>query len=266
MSAVPGTATTLAWPDPAIAVVTMTRAAEMNTLTLELLAEFGAALDAAEKRRARAMIVTGSGRAFCCGAHLKYFTDRNSPIGRTGIEVRDNYLQKIALLFDRIEMMPFPVIAAINGYALGGGCEMALACDFRLMADGAKLGLPEIRIGATPGAGGVQKLQRHIGRGKALEWILLGKHIDAAEAERHDLLYARCAPDRLLDAALALAHDLKKLPPRAIAQAKASVHVSADVDLRSARRYGLEALALLVDGEEWREGMSAFVEKRAPRF
>lgn len=259
-------ATTLAWPDPAIALVTMTRAAEMNTLTLELLAEMEQALDEAERRKARAMIVTGSGRAFCCGAHLKYFTDRSSPIGRTGIEVRDNYLRRIALLFDRIEMMPFPVIAAINGYALGGGCEMALACDFRLMADGAKLGLPEIRIGATPGAGGVQKLQRHIGRGKALEWILLGKHIEAEEAERHGLLYQRVAPEKLADAAMALAQQIRTLAPRAIAQAKASIHVSADVDLRSARRYGLEALAMLVDGEEWREGMFAFVEKRAPRF
>jgi enoyl-CoA hydratase/carnithine racemase len=168
-----GTALTLEWPEPHIALARMTRERDMNTLTLELIAEIGRALDIAERAKARAFLITGTGRAFCCGAHLKYFTDDNSPIGRTALEIRDNYLKPIALLFDRFETMAFPTIAAINGFALGGGCEMAISADFRVMSTAARIGTPEVRLGATPGAGGVQKLQYLIGRGKALEWVLL---------------------------------------------------------------------------------------------
>ncbi len=261
-----GKALSLSWPDDGVALATMTRERDMNSLTLDLLDEMSAALDAAVQGRARALIVTGSGRAFCCGAHLKYFTDPDPPIGRTAFDVRDNYLSRIALLFDRFEAMSFPTIAAINGYALGGGCELALSCDFRLMASTARIGLPEVNLGATPGAGGVQKLQRHIGRGKALEWILLGSHVSAEEAERYGLVYAVTEPDGLLPAALDLARRIKTLSPLAVAQAKASVYVSGDVDLRSARRFGLEALTTLVGSKDWQERMSAFVEKRRPRF
>src|SRR4029077_13982507 len=111
---------------------------------------------------------------------LYYFTHDDPRIGQGRFALRDRYLQHIAVLFDRIEALPIPVIAAINGFALGGGCEMSLACDFRLMSDLAKIGVPETRIGALAGAGGVQKLQRLVGRGKALEWILLGSHVTAA--------------------------------------------------------------------------------------
>jgi enoyl-CoA hydratase/carnithine racemase len=261
-----GTAVALDWPAPGIAVATMTRGPAMNTLTLELIEEMGRALDCAERGKARAFIVTGSGRAFCCGAHLPYFTDPLSPIGRSQVEVRDNYLVRIALLFDRFEAMPFPTIAAINGFALGGGCEMALSCDFRLLAVGARIGLPEVKLGATPGAGGVQKLIRHVGRSKALEWILLASHISAEEAARFGLAYAVVEADALLGASLELAARLKALSPMAIAQAKSSIYVSESVDLRSARRFGLEALALLVGSSDWREGMAAFREKRSPNF
>ncbi len=261
-----GEAVTLEWPELEIARVTMTREGEMNTLTLPLLAELDAALDEALARRARAMIVTGRGRAFCCGAHLRYFTERPSPIGTGPLDVRDNYLLRIALLFDRVEAMPFPVVAAINGFALGGGCELALSCDLRLIADTARIGLPETRIGAIPGAGGVQKLHRLVGRGKAMEWILLGSHVEPQEALAHGLVTAVHPAEALAPAALDLARRLAALSPLALAQAKAAVHACADVDLRTARKMGLEALALLVGSADWREGMAAFVEKRPPRF
>ncbi|UTP38285.1 enoyl-CoA hydratase-related protein [Phenylobacterium sp. LH3H17] len=244
----------------------LTRASEMNTLTLELLDELDKAVDEAFRHGARALIITGSGRAFCCGAHLRYFTDPESPIGVSSLSIRDNYLARIARLFDKLETMPFPVIAAINGFALGGGCELALSCDFRIMASQAIIGLPETRIGATPGAGGVQKLQRYVGRGKALEWILLGSHLGAEAAEDAGLLFARTEAEDLMPCALALARRVVSLAPNALAQAKMSLHVSGDVDLRTARRYGLEALSLLVGQAEWREGMTAFAEKRAPDF
>src|SRR5690606_5039572 len=147
---------------------------------------------------------------------------------------------------DRLEEQPYPVIAAINGYAMGGGCELALSCDFRIMAEGTFLGLPEVKLGALAGAGGVQKLARHVGRSKAIEWILLGTHVPAEVADRHGLLYALCPPGDLLASALALAGRLRALSPRAIAQSKASVYLCEDVDLRSARKYGLESLAMLI--------------------
>jgi enoyl-CoA hydratase/carnithine racemase len=261
-----GKAVKFSWPRPGVALATLTRAKEMNTLTLDLLKEMGRALDIAEKNEARAFIITGSGRAFCCGAHLDYFTDPKSPIGHSQTDVRDNYLSPIARLYDRFEMMKFPVIAAINGYALGGGCEMAISCDFRLMSKTARIGVPEVKLGASPGAGGVQKLVHHVGRTKALEWILLGTHVTAEEADRRGLLTAVTAPDDLMPAALELAEKIKTLSPMAIAQAKASVLVSESVDLKSARRYGLESLALLVGSKDWQEGMTAFHAKRPPKF
>jgi enoyl-CoA hydratase/carnithine racemase len=256
----------LTWPVEGVALATMTRAAEMNTLTLDLVGEMGQALDTCTAEKARALIVTGSGRAFCCGAHLDYFTDPNSPIGKSQFEIRDNYLAKIGALYDRFETMAFPIIAAINGFALGGGCEMAISADFRLMAKTARIGVPEVKLGAIPGAGGVQKLGRHIGRSRAIEWVLLGKHYTAAEAAQAGLIYEVTEPDALLPAALALAEKLKALSPLAIAQGKSTVYTAEDVDLATARRTGLEALALLVGSADWVEGMGAFHEKRPPRF
>jgi len=261
-----GKAIAFDWPAEGVGRATMIRAEAMNTLTLDLIGELGRALDIATAAKARALILTGSGRAFCCGAHLDYFTDPASPIGRSNVEIRDNYLALIAALFDRFETMAFPIIAAVNGFALGGGCEMAISADFRLMSKAAKIGVPEVRLGAFPGAGGVQKLGRHIGRGRAIEWTLLGKHYTAEEAERAGLVYRVTEPGDLMPAALALAEEIKALSPFAIAQGKSAVYVSEDVDLATARRFGLEALALLVGSPDWQEGMAAFHAKRKPRF
>jgi enoyl-CoA hydratase/carnithine racemase len=260
-----GEALTLAWPEPDIALVTMTRDREMNTLSLELIDELDGALTASVDGGARALIITGKDRAFCAGAHLRYFTQEDARIGSGPFALRDRYLQPIATLFDRIETLPIPVIAAINGFALGGGCEMALACDFRLMADHTKIGVPEVRIGALAG-GGVQKLHRLVGRGKALEWILLGSHVAAAEALAHGLLTSAHAAVDLLPAAMALAARFRLLGPRAVAQSKMAVRLCGESDLTTARNIGLENLAMLIGGPEWQEGMAAFMEKREPRF
>lgn len=261
-----GAAVSLSWPEADIALATMTRESEMNTLSLELLQELDAALSAAVAGKARALIVTGQGRAFCAGAHLHYFTREDPRIGAGSFALRDRYLQPIATLFDRIETLPIPVIAAINGFALGGGCEMALACDFRLMADHTKIGVPETRIGALAGAGGVQKLHRLVGRGKAMEWVLLGSHVGAEEALAHGLLTSIHPAAELIPAAIELAHRFRLLGARAVAQSKMAVRMCGDADLNSARNIGLEALAMLIGGAEWQEGMKAFMEKRPPRF
>jgi enoyl-CoA hydratase/carnithine racemase len=261
-----GQAVTLAWLQPDIALATMVREREMNTLSLELLEELDGALTAAVSGGARALIVIGQGRAFCAGAHLRYFTQADPRIGSGGFALRDNYLRRITELFDRIEILPIPVIAAINGFALGGGCELSLACDLRVMADNTKIGVPETRIGALAGAGGVQKLHRFVGRGKALEWVMLGSHVSAQEALQHGLVTSVHAPADLLPAALALAQRFRTLGPRAVAQSKAAVRLCGDTDLATARSIGLEALAMLIDGAEWQEGMKAFMEKRPPSF
>jgi enoyl-CoA hydratase/carnithine racemase len=257
---------TLTWPQADIAIVSMIREREMNTLSLELISELDAALTASVAGGARALIITGQGRAFCAGAHLRYFTEGDSRIGAGSFALRDRYVQPIAALFDRIETLPIPVIAAINGFALGGGCEMSIACDFRLMADHARIGVPEVRIGALAGAGGVQKLHRLVGRGKALEWILLGSHITAAEALAHGLVTAIHPAADLMPAAIELAGRFRLLGPRAVAQSKMAVRMCSDADLTTARNIGLEALAMLIGAREWKEGMTAFMEKREPRF
>ncbi len=259
-------AITLTWPQLDIALITMVREREMNTLSLELLDELDEALTASVAGGARALIITGQGRAFCAGAHLRYFTQDDPRIGAGSFALRDRYLQPIATVFDRIETLPIPVIAAINGFALGGGCEMSLACDFRLMADHARIGVPEVRIGALAGAGGVQKLHRLVGRGKALEWILLGSHVTAVEALAHGLVTTIHPAADLMPAAMELASRFRLLGPRAVAQSKMAVRMCGDADLGTARNIGLEALAMLIGAPEWQEGMPAFMEKREPRF
>lgn len=260
-----GEALRLEWIERAVALITLTRPAQMNTLSKEFLSEFDRALDLVEGAGTRALIVTGQERAFCCGAHLRYFAGPEASL-LDSFSARDRYLAGIPVLFDRLEEMPFPTIAAVNGFALGGGCELALSCDFRVMAEDAKMGLTETRIGAVAGAGGVQKLIRHVGRSRALDWILRGTHVDAATVERAGLCSAVVPAGDLLKTALGIALELRKLGPRAVAQSKRSIYVSEDADLRTARRFGIEALSMLVGGEEWKEGMSAFVEKRPPTF
>jgi len=260
-----GAALRLEWVERAVAQITLTRPAQMNTLSLEFIAEFNQALDLLEKHGARALIVTGQERAFCCGAHLRYFAGPEAAIFQP-LDSRDPYFARIAAMFDRLEEQSFPTIAAVNGFALGGGCELALSCDFRVLAQTAKIGLPETKIGAVAGAGGVQKLLRYVGRGKALDWILRGTHLDAQTADRWGLCSAVVPADALLQTALDLALELRKIAPRAVAQSKRSIYVSEDADLRTARRFGIEALSILVGGEEWKEGMGAFIEKRAPAF
>ena len=260
-----GSAIHIEWIERGIALLTMTRPREMNTLSLEFLEEFNAALDWADARPTRALVITGQERAFCCGAHLKYFAGDVAHI-KQPLQSRDQYFMRIAQTFDRLEELRFPTIAAINGYALGGGFELALSCDFRVINESTKVGLPETKLGAIAGAGGVQKLAHHVGRSTALDWILRARHVPAPEAEKHGLFSAVVPQAQLMETAMNLAKELRALAPQAITQSKRTIYTCQEVDLRSARRYGIEALSILVGGPEWQEGMSAFVGKRPPRF
>jgi enoyl-CoA hydratase/carnithine racemase len=253
--------------EEAILLITMTREPEMNTLSLEFVDELTQVLrDAGADPIVRALILTGQGRAFCCGADLRYYTTAGEAVGPDPLATRNHYLRRVLKLFTEIETFDKPVIAAINGYALGGGAELALACDFRIMSEGAKFGVPEVRLGAIPGGGGVQKLHRFVGRGRAMEMVMLGSHLTAEEAERYGLLLRRVPPERLRDEALDLARRLVRLSPVALAYAKASINLAMDVDVTSANLYALDAMALLASSEDQREGIRAFFEKREPRF
>ncbi len=248
----------------AIVVITLKREKEMNTLSLELLDEVGRALrEAEEDAGVRAIIITGAGRAFCCGAELAYYTTERERIGPDAVAGR-KYLLRVLELFTCIETLERPTIAAINGYALGGGAELALACDFRVMAESAKFGFPEAGLGAIPGGGGVQKLHRFVGRGRALELDMLGTHLSAEEAERYGLLYRRASAEQVLAEAIELGRRLSRMSPVALAYAKRAVNIAMDVDIASANLYALDAMTVLASSDDQREGMQAFIEKRPP--
>jgi enoyl-CoA hydratase/carnithine racemase len=256
----------LEWPRPHVAMVTFTRPAERNTLTLDFIAELVQVLELVRPLSPAALILTGSGSTFCAGADLKMLSSEESGLFRAPMAFRDRFLAPLAQLFDSLEEQPFPVIAAVNGHAIGGGFEMALSSDLRIASSNATFGVPEVKLGAIPGAGGVQKLARHVGRSKALEWILMGSRIPADEAHARGLLVEVVAPDQLLERALAMGDELATSGPKALAQAKASVYAAEDSDVRTARRFGVEALTALASTDEWREGVRAFAEKRAPDF
>jgi len=256
----------LDWPHPGIARITLDSPQTLNTLTRELVARLRELVGEATRAGARAMVVTGSGRSFCGGAEVRYFTDPASPLATDARAIRDDYVTAILQSFGALREAPFPVIAAINGFALGGGCELALACDLRIMADTARIGLPEVRLGAVPGGGGLQLLSGIVGRAKALEIILTGEHWTAEEAMRMGLVSAVHPAAGLEAEALALARRFLVCSPVAVAEAKRAVYRCETASVEEADRIALDAVAVVAAGADWREGMASFVEKRPARF
>jgi len=246
--------------DNRIAILTMNRVKEMNCLNMDLVEEMNEVLYKLRfDVRNRVIVITGRGEAFSCGADLK-------------MRIKQSYIQgihfliKVQDLFSLIEELEKPVIAAINGYALGGGCEMALASDFRIMSDTATLGLPEVHLGAIPGAGGVNRLARFVGKGKATELILLGTHLNAEETDKLGLLHKKVPPADLMAATMELAQKLSKMSPIALAYNKRCINVAMDVDMKNSLRFSLDAMALTNAFADKAEGVKAFLEKREPRF
>lgn len=256
----------LDWPLPQVGRITLDRAAELNTLTYEMLDCLAQSLDSAHELGARVVVITGSGSTFCCGAYVKYFTDPTSPLHKDPIAIRDDYVRKVIATFRKLQDMPFATIAAINGYALGGGCELALSCDFRLMSANARIGLTEVRLGAVPAGGGLQLLPKLVGRAKALEIILLGDQWFAEEALSVGLVGAVHPADALATAALALARRLLACSPVSVAESKRAISRCEAADPREADEIALDAVASVAAGPDWRDGMTAFSERRAPNF
>jgi enoyl-CoA hydratase len=244
-----------------VAVLTLESADGLHVLSPQMLDDLAARLDEVEADEGvGAAVLTGAGdRAFSAGADVSLVT-RASPLEAHAVAARGH------ATFDRIESLPTPVVAAVNGYALGGGCELALACDLRVASERAQIGLPEVALGIFPGWGGTQRLPRLVGPAPAKELILTGRRVGADEALALGLVNRVHAHDELLGAAVALAAEIAAKPAWAVAAAKAMINRAGDGDRAGNLRHELDLFALAFSTEGQREGMAAFLEKRAPRF
>lgn len=235
----------------------------LNLVTRELLEALDSALatlEAADPGDVRAVVVTGAGeRAFSAGSHVGDFESQRGPAGRARHELESGVAARLATL-------PIPTIAAIEGNALGGGLELALCCDLRVASERAILGLPEVRLAVTPGAGGTQRLPRVIGEARARELILTGRLIDAAEAERMGLITRVVPTGEALDAAEAIGAEIAARGPLAVREAKRLVALSTDVDLATGLAAELSASDRVFASEDMLEGARSFFEKRDPTY
>ena len=238
-----------------VGLITLNRPKALNALCAELIAELEQALNDLESDAdIGAIVVTGSDRAFAAGADIKEMKDR------TFIDVfTTDFITKG---WERLAHCRKPTIAAVAGFALGGGCEVAMMCDLIIAADTAKFGQPEITIGTIPGAGGTQRLTRAVGKAKAMDLVLTGRMMDAQEAERSGLV-ARIVPaDRLLEEALAVAAKIASFSLPAVMMAKESVNQAFETGLAEGLKFERRVFHALFGTEDQKEGMAAFVEKR----
>jgi enoyl-CoA hydratase len=245
-----------------IAIITLNRPGVLNALSQATVDELDAAIDElGADESVRAIIITGAGeKAFAAGADIKELhalqsaTEAAEFIGR-----RHRFLFKLAKL-------PKPVIAALNGYALGGGCELAMACDIRIAAETARLGQPEINVGMIPGTGGTQRLLRLVGPGMAKYLIMTGDHISAQEALRIGLVEMVVPSEKLMDEAKAVATKLAAKPPIAMALIKQAIAMGMEMGLEDGCAHEVALFGLVCATEDRVEGTSAFLEKRQPEF
>jgi enoyl-CoA hydratase len=242
-----------------VGLIRLDRPKALNALCAALVAELGQALDAMEADAAIGCIVlTGSDKAFAAGADIKEMAERS---------YMDVYLSDfITIGWERITTCRKPIIAAVAGYALGGGCEMAMMCDFILAADNAKFGQPEILLGTIPGAGGTQRLTRFVGKSKAMEMVLTGRQIDAAEAERAGLVSRVVPLAELLPEALKTAEKIAGLSRPVVMMAKDCVNRSYETSLAEGVRFERRVFHSTFATEDQKEGMAAFIAKRPAEF
>ena len=230
-----------------------------NALSTQVLGDIREALaDFRHDDRVRVVVFTGAGdRAFAAGADIKELRER------TFLDALASIMQAV---YDEIEDYEKPTIAAVNGLALGGGCELAMACDIRIASENARFGQPEVNLSIIPGAGGTQRLARLVGKGKATEMILTGEIIDAEEARRVGLVTQVVQPDGLMDAVRETTRAIMSKGPLAIRLAKLAIRTGFETDLKTGLVVERLAQAVLFTSEDKREGTSAFLEKREPKF
>jgi len=243
-----------------VATITVNRPEKLNALDDATITELGAAAD---EVRARAdiggIVLTGAGRAFVAGADISELA------GQSPLAARERALRGQEI-FRRFETSPKPVVAAVNGFALGGGCELAMACHMRVASEGAKFGQPEVKLGIAPGYGGTQRLPRLVGRGRALQLLLTGETIDAQEAFRIGLVNRVVPAEQLLDAARAMVGQILRNGPLAVALTIDAVDRGLDLSLGEGLAVEAGHFGLLAATADMGEGMRAFLEKRAPAF
>ncbi|UCD97345.1 MAG: enoyl-CoA hydratase/isomerase family protein [Candidatus Bathyarchaeota archaeon] len=244
-----------------IATITINRPQALNALNEATLNEISSRLsDANQDQAIKVIVITGTGdRAFCAGADLN--------VMKTATAYKGMHLSLIGQkVTSEVEDSKKPVIAAINGYALGGGLELAMACDLRIAATKAKLGQPEVNVGLIPGWGGTQRLPRFVGKGIAKEMIFTGENIDAERAEHLGLVNRVVPPEELQSAVKEMATKLMSKPPIGLELAKHLVNRSTEVDLASGLRSEAEAFGVLASTKDFKEGVNAFLEKRKPQY
>lgn len=242
------------------AILTINRPEALNALNEQVLEEFDKALDeVAQDPEVKALIITGAGRSFVAGADIAVQSVFDIEAGRA-------WGRKGSAIFRKLERLEIPTIAAVNGFALGGGCELALACDLIVASTKAKFGQPEVGLGITPGFSGTQRLPRRIGSAKAKELIFTGEMVSGEEAEKIGLVNRVVEPEALMDAAKALAAKIVRNAPIAVKYAKACIDRGLDVDLESGISIENEIFAMCYATEDQKEGMTAFLNKRPPEF
>ncbi|MGH6973630.1 MAG: enoyl-CoA hydratase [Stellaceae bacterium] len=242
----------------AVGLITLNRPQALNALCDALIRELGQALDAFEADDAvGAVVLTGSDKAFAAGADIKEMQSRSFV---------DVYLGDFVKSWERVTLCRKPVIAAVAGYALGGGCELAMMCDTIVCADSAKFGQPEITLGITPGVGGTQRLTRFIGKAKAMDMILTGRMMDAAEAERSGLVSRVVPAAKLVDEAVKMAAQIAALSRPAVLMAKEMINRAYETTLAEGVRFERRLFHALFATADQKEGMLAFMEKRKPNF
>ncbi|WP_043884305.1 short-chain-enoyl-CoA hydratase [Caldanaerobacter subterraneus] len=244
-----------------IATITINRPKALNALNTETLEELKNVLEVLQNDDGvKVIVITGAGeKAFVAGADISEMKDMSVFEAKKFAELG----QKV---FRKIELMKKPVIAAVNGYALGGGCELALACDIRIASRNAKFGQPEVGLGIIPGFGGTQRLPRIVGVSKAKELIYTGDMIDAEEALRIGLISKVVEQDKLLEEAYGIAKKIMSKGLVAVSLAKEAINKSLEVDIDSGMEYEANAFAMCFGTQDQKEGMVAFLEKRAPKF
>jgi len=243
-----------------VAILWINRPQQLNALNMELLEELERALEELEAAEGvQALVLTGQGRAFVAGADIREMKDF-SP------REAEAFSQLGHRVMARIESLSKPIVAAVNGFALGGGLELALSCDFIYAAEEAKLGQPEINLGIIPGFGGTQRLSRRIGKARAKELVFTGRTISAEEAQRWGLVNRVTSADRLLEEARAVAQQMAEKGAVALRLAKRAVDEGTEMDLSRGCVLEQELFALCFATEDQKEGMVAFLEKRPPAF
>ena len=244
-----------------IATITFTRPKALNAINSTVMEELDAALDrVCEDREIKVLILTGSGdKAFIAGADITELSQMDALKAKT-------FSGKGQNVMSRLEDLPFPVIAAVNGYALGGGTEMALACDFIYACEKAVFGLPEITLGLIPGFGGTQRLTRVVGEKAAKELIFTGRTIPAKEALDLGIVNRVTADDDLMDEVKKTAGKIASMGRVSLRSAKESVQTASNVDLETGLKFENDAFALCLASSDAKEGTSAFLEKRKPQF